>query len=938
MTTDDNENQDKKLKLKRPGKLELSKTVDQGKVKQSFSHGRSKQVAVEVKRKRTYQRGEGGRMTEIKGGEAESSAAPTARQPSPTQAPSTRAPRAGTSSEAAARGGETQTLEREGQAPAQPHHDLTEQERQARMRALEEARRQAEEKARRQRDAEAKRQAEEEARRAAEAEERQRAADEAARQAEAEAQAAAEEQAQAEAQPPQAEAETPGDGEVATVEPGGEAPAAEPAAREQAAPAPMARESGGQGETAPASGGQGAPAGDAQPAQKPAAKTGEGASAKPAEDSAAKAKKGKGKKPAGTGKQRAGGERRKGKLTISQALEDGEEGRQRSLAAARRQREREKQRQRGQEKPQKVLREVTIPDAITVGELAQRMAERSADVVKALMKMGTMATVNQTIDSETAELIVSEFGHTPNRVSEADVEEGLHTGEDRDEDKKPRAPVVTVMGHVDHGKTSLLDALRQTDVVAGEAGGITQHIGAYQVVTPSENRITFIDTPGHAAFTEMRSRGADITDIVILVVAADDGIKDQTVEAINHAKAASVPMVVAINKCDKPEANPDRVRQELLNYEVVTEEMGGETLAVEVSAVSGMGLTELDEAVTLQAEILDIKANPDRPAEGHVIEAKLEKGRGPVATILVQRGTLQRGDVFVAGAEWGRVRALVNDRGQQVKSAGPSTPVEVLGLQGTPKAGDEVVVVESEQRAREISEYRQEKEREKEIGAASRGSLEQMLSRIKEGQAEELPVVVKADVQGSLEAIQSALDKLGNEEVKVRVLHAGVGGINESDVTLAGASDATILAFNVRANGKAREVAKRDNVNIRYYSVIYNLVDDVKAALEGMLSPHAQENFIGYAEVRQVFNISKVGRVAGCRITEGVVKRGAGVRLLRDNVVLYEGELKTLKRYKDEVKEVKQGYECGIALENWNDLREGDLIECYEVQQVGRTL
>ncbi len=584
------------------------------------------------------------------------------------------------------------------------------------------------------------------------------------------------------------------------------------------------------------------------------------------------------------------------------------------------------------------MREVVIPDSITVGELAQRMAVRGADVVKGLMKMGTMVTINQTIDQETAELIVEEFGHKAKRVSESDVEEGLRGAPDREEEMLARAPVVTVMGHVDHGKTSLLDALRKTDVVAGEAGGITQHIGAYRVVPESGNAITFIDTPGHAAFTEMRSRGATVTDIVILVVAADDGIKDQTVEAINHAKAAGVPMIVAINKCDKPEANPDRVRQELLNYEVITEEMGGETLSVEVSALQREGLDQLEEAIALQAELLELKANPDRPAEGTVIEAKLEKGRGPVATILVQRGTLRRGDIFVAGAEWGRVRALLNDRGEQVEDADPSTPVEVLGLQGTPKAGDEVVVVDSEPRAREIAEYRQEKQHQKEMAAQGRGSLEQMLSRIKEGETQEMPVVVKADVQGSLEAIIGALEKLGNEEVKVRMLHAGVGGISESDVTLAAASEAMILAFNVRANAKARELAKRDGVDIRYYSVIYNVVDDVKAVLEGMLSPHAQENFIGYAEVRQVFAISKVGKVAGCRVTEGVVKRGAGVRLLRDDVVVYEGQLKTLKRFKDEVKEVKEGYECGIALENFNDLREGDLIECYEVQDVARTL
>ena len=900
MTTSDNDTQDKKLKLKRPGKLELSKTVDQGKVKQSFSHGRSKQVAVEVKRKRTYQRGESGRMTEVRGEESASAEAENKpRQPAPDQAPSTRTPRAGTSSAAASRAAENETVKRAEQAAQHP--DLTEAERQARLRALEEARRQAEE--------EAKRQAEENARRRAEAEA------EARRQAEEDARREAEEAART-------PAETP---EPQTV-------ASEPAAM----PGAEARATRKAETEAPAAKTAQAPAEPAAPKEEPAAKE-----APAARDDANKVKKPKPpaakKQPAA--KQRAGGERRKGKLTITQALEGGEEGgKQRSLAAVRRQREREKQRQRAQEKPSKVVREVVIPDAITVGELAQRMAERGADVVKALMKMGTMATVNQTIDSETAELLVEEFGHTAKRVSESDVEEGLRTEKDRDEDKQPRPPVVTVMGHVDHGKTSLLDALRKTDVVAGEAGGITQHIGAYQVVTPTENRITFIDTPGHAAFTEMRSRGANVTDIVILVVAADDGIKDQTVEAVNHAKAAGVPMVVAINKCDKPAADPDRVRQELLNYEVVTEDMGGETLAIEVSAISRDGLQELDEAISLQAELLDLGANPDRPAEGTVIEAKLEKGRGPVATVLVKRGTLHRGDVFVAGAEWGRVRALVNDRGQQVKEAGPSVPVEVLGLQGAPKAGDEVVVVENEQRAREISEYRQEKQRQSELSSASRGSLEQMLSRIKEGQAEELPVVVKADVQGSLEAIVSALENLGNQEVQVRVLHQGVGGINESDVTLAGASNAAILAFNVRANGKAREVAKRDNVSIRYYSVIYNLVDDVKAGLEGMLAPHAQENFIGYAEVRHVFNISRIGKVAGCRITEGVVKRGAGVRLLRDNVVVYEGELKTLKRFKDEVKEVKQGYECGIALENFNDLREGDLIECYEVQQVGRTL
>jgi len=895
MTTNENDTEGKKLKLKSRGKLELSKTVEQGQVKQSFSHGRSKSVAVEVKRKRTYQRPESGG----RGAEAEAPAAAETHRAAPRVA--TQTARSGGADQ-----GETETLER---AEARSGGSLTESERQARLRALEKARREAEEDARR-------KAAEEEERRkrqALEEEKRREAAERAAELGEATPEAA-------ETAPAVTEESAP---------PAADTAAAADTPETPDGPTPEA-------ETAPA---------EVTPAPEPAAPAAEATSSADAavEEAGGRVKRAKGK---GGGKAAAapapskkpGGERRRGKLTISQALEGEEETRQRSLAAMRRRQEREKQRQRQQQMPQKVVREVVIPDAITVGDLAQRMATRGADVVKALMKMGTMATVNQTIDAETAELIVEEFGHKAKRVSESDVEWGLRGDEDSVEAMQPRPPVVTVMGHVDHGKTSLLDALRKTDVVRGEAGGITQHIGAYQVKTPGGNRITFIDTPGHAAFTEMRSRGATVTDIVILVVAADDGIKEQTVEAISHAKAAGVPILVAINKCDKPEADPDRVRQELLNYEIVTEEMGGETLSVEVSAVSGDGLSELDEAVSLQSELLDLKANPDRLAEGTVIEAKLEKGRGPVATVLVQRGTLKRGDIFVAGAEWGRVRALVNDRGQQVKQAGPSEPVEVLGLQGTPKAGDEVVVVDSEPRAREIAEYRQEKQRQKEIGAQSRGSLEQMLSRIKEGEAQELPVVVKADVQGSLEAIEGALQKLGNDEVRVRVLHTGVGGINESDVTLAGASDAAILAFNVRPNGKARDAANRDGVSIRYYSVIYNLVDDVKAALEGMLAPHAQETFIGYAEIRQVFNITKVGKVAGCRVTEGVVKRGAGVRLLRDNVVVYEGQLKTLKRFKDEVKEVKDGYECGIALENFNDLQEGDLIECYEVQQVDRTL
>jgi translation initiation factor IF-2 len=499
--------------------------------------------------------------------------------------------------------------------------------------------------------------------------------------------------------------------------------------------------------------------------------------------------------------------------------------------------------------------------------------------------------------------------------------------------------VVTIMGHVDHGKTSLLDALRQTDVASREAGGITQHIGAYQVQLESGSRITFIDTPGHAAFTEMRARGANVTDVVVLVVAADDGIMPQTVEAIHHAKAAKVPIIVAINKSDLPNANGQRVRQELLQHELVVEEMGGDILAVDVSAKTKMGLDRLEETILLQAEILELRSNPDRAASGTVIEAKLERGRGSVATVLVQKGTLKVGDTFVAGSEWGKVRALINDRGQNVTEAGPASPVEVLGLNGTPLAGDDFTVVESEARAREIAEFRQRKKREV-ANAATRGTLEQMFNRIQAGEAKELPVVIKGDVQGSIEAIAGTLEKLtsGNTEVKVRVLHSSVGAINESDVTLANASKAMIIGFNVRANPQARDMAKRDGIEIRYYSVIYDVIDDVRAALTGMLSPTLRERFIGNAEIREVFNITRVGKVAGCFVTDGVVKRGAGVRLLRDNVVIHTGTLKTLKRFKDEVKEVREGYECGMAFENYDDIKSGDVIEAYEIEEVAREL
>ncbi|HRJ61672.1 MAG TPA: translation initiation factor IF-2, partial [Azospirillaceae bacterium] len=602
--------------------------------------------------------------------------------------------------------------------------------------------------------------------------------------------------------------------------------------------------------------------------------------------------------------------------------------------------EKERLRQMSRQEQTKVTRDVVLPEVITVQELANRMAERGADVIKSLMRMGVMATINQTIDADTAELVIAEFGHRVRRVADSDVEIGLRVADDDDNTLLPRAPVVTIMGHVDHGKTSLLDALRQTDVVSGEAGGITQHIGAYQVTLASGGKITFIDTPGHAAFTEMRARGANVTDVVVLVVAANDGVMPQTIEAIHHAKAAKVPIIVAINKIDLPDAKPDRVRQELLQHDLVVESLGGDVQEIHVSAKAKRNLDKLEEAILLQAEILELRANPTRAGEGVVVEAKLERGRGSVATVLVQRGTLKVGDVFVTGSEWGRVRALVNDRGQNVDQATPATPVEVLGLNGTPLAGDDFTVVDSEARAREIADFRQRKKREAANAASARGSLQDMFQRIQAGEAKELPVVIKGDVQGSIEAISTSLEKItqDNAEVKVRVLHASVGAINESDVTLANASNAMIIGFNVRANPQARDMAKRDGVEIRYYSIIYNVIDDVKQALTGLLAPTLRENFIGYATIREVFNITKVGKVAGCIITQGQVKRGAGVRLLRDNVVIHEGTLKTLKRFKDEVKEVREGYECGMAFENYDNIQAGDVIEAFEIEEIARVL
>ena len=626
----------------------------------------------------------------------------------------------------------------------------------------------------------------------------------------------------------------------------------------------------------------------------------------------------------------------RGRLTVTTATEESDRDRGPSLAAMRRRRE--KQRGRHTTQHEKISREVTLPEVITVQELANRMAERSVDVIKLLMQQGQMATINDVLDADTAELIATELGHTVKRVSEADVETGLFDdqSEDDPDSLQPRPPVVTIMGHVDHGKTSLLDAIRHANVATGEAGGITQHIGAYQVVQDGQ-KITFLDTPGHEAFTAMRARGAQATDIAVLVVAADDAVMPQTIESIKHAKAAGVPIIVAINKIDRPDANIQKVRTDLLQHEVFVESMGGETLEVEVSAKTGVGLDKLLEAIVLQSEILELKANPDGRAEGSVIEAKLDKGRGAVATVLVQRGTLNVGDIVVAGTEWARVRALIDDKGDQVKAAGPSTPVEVLGFTGVPDAGDRFSVVENEARAREITEYRQRAVRERSaVGGMT--SLEQMMSQLKDSGMSKFPLVIKSDVQGSAEAINASLDKLGTDEVSAQILMSGVGGITESDITLASASKAVVIGFNVRANRQARDLAEREGIEIRYYNVIYDLVDDVKGVMSGMLAPERRETFIGNAEILEVFNITKVGKVAGCRITEGMVERGAGVRLIRDNVVVHEGKLSTLKRFKDEVKEVQMGQECGMAFENYQDMRKGDVIECYRVETVTRTL
>jgi translation initiation factor IF-2 len=870
----DNTDQETKrpLSLRPASSSGARKPIETSQVRQSFPHGRSKTVTVEVRKKRV-----------LGPGQAEPGASQLAQ-------PAARAPADEAGKPSGGGAGRVR--------PVVLPHTLTEEERAHRVRALADARK-ADEEARRRaviedeirRKEEERRRKEEEARAKVEEELRRKADDEAKKKAEEESRKKAEDAAKNKAE--------------------------EERRREVAERAGKAA------------------------AAKVAALTalGKVTGAEPEEEATAVKRPGlrpEVKKPPVPPRGREDRGRRTGKLTVTRALSD-EDERQRSLASVRRRQEK----MRGHHVPsadQTIVREVVLPEAITVQELANRMATRAADVIKALMRMGVMATITQSIDADTAELVIGEFGHKVKRVSESDVEIGLKGEDDREEDLASRPPIVTVMGHVDHGKTSLLDAIRHTDVAAGEAGGITQHIGAYQVQLRNGQRITFIDTPGHQAFTEMRARGANVTDVVVLVVAADDGIMAQTVEAIQHAKAAKVPIIVAINKMDKPGANPDRVRNELLSHELVVEKLGGDILDVEVSAVKKTGLDKLEEAILLQAEILDLKANPNRPAEGAIIEAKLERGRGSVATVLVQKGTLRVGDIFVAGDEWGKVRALIDERGNSVKEAGPSVPVEVLGLNGTPLAGDDFAVVESEARAREITDYRQRRRRDKAQTAAARGTLEQMFTQIQEGTAKELPVVVKSDVQGSLEAIVGSLEKLATSEVKVRVLHSAVGGINESDVILAKASGAVIVGFNVRANPQARDLARRDNVEIRYYSIIYDVIDDMKAALSGMLAPTLRERFLGNAEIRQVFDITKVGKVAGCMVTEGLVKRGGKVRLLRDNVVIHEGTLKTLKRFKDEVREVKQGFECGMAFENYSDIRPGDVIECFEMEEVARAL
>src|SRR6266404_6301148 len=846
--------------------LTLKPRVETGTVRQSFSHGRTKQVVVEKRGKRRIP------------GEApatETPAAEPAAKAAPAKAPLTRP----ATPSAPPRAGSGVVL-----------RTLTEDERTARASALADAkirdveeRRLAEEEAKRRNSREGIEQAEREA-----AEARRKAEEERHRQDEE-----AKRKAELEAKKRFGEAEA----RAATTA------RAVPAARAPGIAADISDEDEGPRQI------RRGPGGAIRPAAAP--KT----TAKPAP------------------------QKQRGRLTLVTAL-NADDVRERSIASFRRRTQRLKGHQSNEPK-EKLVREVIIPEAINIQELANRMAERAVDVIRLLMKQGAMHKITDVIDADTAQLIAEELGHTVKRVAAADVEQGLFDTVDDSTDTEPRSPVVTVMGHVDHGKTSLLDALRHANVVSGEAGGITQHIGAYQVTSPeSGKKITFIDTPGHAAFTAMRARGAKVTDIVILVVAADDGVMPQTVEAIHHAKAAKVPMIVAINKIDKPDARPDRVRTELLQHEVQVESLGGDVVDVEVSAKNKTNLDKLLEMIALQAELLDLKTNAERPAEGTVIEARLDRGRGPVATVLVQRGTLRVGDIIVAGADWGRVRALISDQGETIEEAGPSVPVEVLGFNGPPEAGDRLAVVENEARAREVTSYRAHQKRENAAARQTgmRGSLEQMMSQLKTSGRKDFPLIVKADVQGSLEAILGSLEKLGTDEVMARILHAGVGGISESDVTLAEGFNAAIIGFNVRAHKEAAAAAKRNGIEIRYYNIIYDLVDDVKKAMSGLLAPTLRETMLGNALILEVFNISKVGKVAGCRVTDGTVERGANVRLIRDNVVVHEGKLSTLKRFKDEVKEVQSGQECGMAFENYGDMRVGDVIECYRVETIQRSL
>lgn len=888
--------------------LSVKRTVEQGHVRQSFSHGRSKAVLVEKKRSKK----------------------PLTMQEAVAAAPAPQEPAPVVKKAKVAQQKRPPATETQSDKQRNVLRQLSTTEMDARSRALLEARKRAE--------VEAQERKLEEARLAQEA--AIKAAEDEVRRKEEEAQAAEAKAIEAvEAPEPTPESqpvvETP-------VVPATPAKAAPTPATTPSSPVvkPIAKRSARGPEKPPLDKGKKSPTApkvaEAAPAEPGRAR--EVVRARPDEDDGARGARAKKAKVVTPVKKTEDDRRGRSKLTITNALDDSQ--RERSLASLRRQRERLKKQALGQPEPRKkIVREVQLPEVITIQEFANRMAERAVDVIKFLMKQGQMHKINDVIDADTAELVAAEFGHTVRRVSEADVEEGFIGTDDANEDLEPRAPVVTIMGHVDHGKTSLLDALRHTNVVAGEAGGITQHIGAYQVRTESGAMITFIDTPGHAAFTAMRSRGAKVTDIVVLVVAADDGVMPQTVEAINHAKAAGVPLIVAINKIDKPDADPQRVRTELLQHSVVVESMSGETLEIEVSAKQRINLDRLLDMISLQAEILELRANPNRDAEGVVIEAKLERGRGPVGTVLIQRGSLKVGQVVVAGRAWGRVRALINDKGEHVVEAGPSVPVEVLGFDSAPEAGDQFAVVENEARARELTSYRVRKLRDfKAGGTGTRSSLEQMMSQLAQAGKKEFPLIIKGDVQGSVEAISATLEKLGTDEVTARQVHIAVGGITESDVSLASASNAIIVGFNVRANAQAKELADRSGIEIRYYNVIYDLVDDIKAAMSGLLAPTLRETFLGNAQILEVFNITKVGNVAGCLITEGRVERGAHVRLIRDNVVIHEGKLSTLKRFKDEVKEVQSGQECGMAFENYQDMRKGDVIECFRVEEVKRSL